>query len=460
MTKKYKNAYIKRILVSLVLVIAQQVLYAQDTDKTVFITVSGSGKTQDEAKQSALRSAIEQAFGAFISKKTEVLNDQVIADQMVSVAKGNIQSFSSLNEMQMPNGIWVVTLKAVVSLDKLANFVEANGISVDIRGDMISSNMKQKLLNEKSELKVVEEMVGFLHEPMQVAFDYDIKKGEPKSLDEHYKNWEIPLQVTVTANSNIDFCATYCIRTLTNLSLSSEEIKSYKNLNIAIFPIVINYKGVVNRFYLRNEMSLNILHSFIKRWRSYVSLFTVQSGIDEFYIKKGQYYGQEYGFNFLSSEQKAATFIWDDRRTLSQIEKIKDYKVKPRGVVSQFKHGGIVIYEKDGHGLVAAITEFPDMNYLDAKNTCDELVLNGYSDWRLPKTGRKELTQLKNYNIEVGFLAFGDWYWSYAVKGLESSWVTSFGISTRIYYGQDSDGFLALKLKQENKYRVLAVRSF
>jgi hypothetical protein len=43
---------------------------AQDADKTVSITVSGSGKTQEEAKQVALRSAIEQAFGTFISSKT------------------------------------------------------------------------------------------------------------------------------------------------------------------------------------------------------------------------------------------------------------------------------------------------------------------------------------------------------------------------------------------------------
>lgn len=57
-------------------------LYAQESDKVVSITVTGSGKTQDEAKQSALRSAIEQAFGAFISSKTEMLNDKVVTDQI------------------------------------------------------------------------------------------------------------------------------------------------------------------------------------------------------------------------------------------------------------------------------------------------------------------------------------------------------------------------------------------
>ncbi len=61
--------------------------FAQD-DKTVTLVVSGQGKTQDEARQNALRSAIEQAFGTFISSKAEMLNDNLIKDEIVSISKG------------------------------------------------------------------------------------------------------------------------------------------------------------------------------------------------------------------------------------------------------------------------------------------------------------------------------------------------------------------------------------
>jgi hypothetical protein len=89
--------------------------------------------------------------------------------------------------------------------------------------------------------------------------------------------------------------------------------------------------------------------------------------------------------NFLTSGQQAATFSWQDKRTLSQIEQMTGYKVKPRGVVSQFKHGGFVVYEENGHGLVAAITDLSDiMDWDAAKKACDELILTGYSDWHLP----------------------------------------------------------------------------
>jgi hypothetical protein len=338
-----------------VFIFSLQTTHAQDVDKTVSITVSGSGKTQEEAKQVALRSAIEQAFGAFISSKTEIFNDQLVADQIASVANGNIQSFSILNESQLPDGSWGVTLKALVSVSKLTSFVEAKGIAIEIKGGMFAMNIKQQLLNEQGEIKAVNEMVGLLHEPMQISFDYDIKSSEPKSLDAESKNWEIPLVVTATTNKNIDFCANYCIKTLAALSLSSEEVESYKSLNKSVFPIVINYNGIAETFYLRKQSSINALNILINQWEFYTRLFTVQSGMD---VSNGIGNGLIYDFsrsqdnnnelktiNFLTSGKQAATFSSVDKRTLAQIEQMTGYTVKPRGIISQFKHGGFVVYE-------------------------------------------------------------------------------------------------------------------
>jgi hypothetical protein len=393
--------------------------FSQTASKEVSITASGSGKMLEDAKQAALRSATEQAFGAFISSKTEMFNDQVVADQMASVSSGNIKSFSILNESQLPDGSWGVTLKALVSVDKLTSFVEAKGIAIEIKGGMFALNIKQQLLNEQGEIKAVSEMVGLLHEPMQISFDYVIKSSEPKSLDAESKNWEIPLMVTATTNKNIDFCANYCIKTLAALSLSSEEVTSYKSLNKAVFPFNINYNGVTKTFYLRKQGSINALNTLTSNWEFYTRLFTVQSGMDESY-GKGE--GQIHDFsgsgnneskiiNFLTTGQKAATFSWNDKRTLTQIEKMTGYTVKPRGVTSQFKLGGFVVYERDGHGLVVAITDLGSMDWDSAKTACDELILNGYSDWHLPS--KEELNSVYVNLKQVGVGGFvGRNYWS------------------------------------------------
>ena len=90
----------KPILIAIFCIFSLQVIHSQE-DKTVTLTVSGTGKTLEESKTNALRSAIEQAFGAFISAKTEILNDNLVKDEIVSVSNGNIQSFEILNESQL-----------------------------------------------------------------------------------------------------------------------------------------------------------------------------------------------------------------------------------------------------------------------------------------------------------------------------------------------------------------------
>ena len=397
--------------------------YSQTENKDVTITASGSGATQEDAKQAALRSAIEQAYGAFISTKTEMLNDQVVADEMISVSAGNIKSYEILSQDSLPNGRWGLTLKAVVSIDKLTSFVEAKGGTVEIKGGLFALNIKQQLLNEQGEIKAVAEMIGLLHEPMQTAFDYSIKSGEPKSIDAESKNWAIPLEVTATCNKNMDFCANYFVKTIAALSLSSEEVTSYQSLNKAVFSVYIKYKGVDTTFYLRKKRSINALMTLTNQWDYYTRLFTVQSGMDEsngIGEAKTHNFSEDYQYdndgiiiNLLDSGQQAATFSWQDKRTLSQIEQMEGYKVKPRGVVSQFKHGGFVVYEENGHGFVVAIFDVGDFKNEQVDSSCNNFSINGYSDWRVPT--KDELDLIYHFS-KSGLGNFSFFYWS-STKG-------------------------------------------
>lgn len=437
--------FIKSSIFTLLFLFSNQMIFAQDNDKTVSITVSGSGKTQDEARQSALRSAIEQAFGAFISSKTEMLNDKVVADQIASVANGNIKSFSILTESQLPDNSWGVTLKAVVSLSKLTSFVEAKGISIEIKGGMFALNIKQQLLNEQGEIKAVAEMVGLLHEPMQISFDYVIKSSDPKSLDAESKNWEIPLVVTATANKNMDFCATYCVKTLEALTLTAEDVQNYKQLNKKVFPVTVNYGGVKKTYYLRKQGSIDILNTLTSQWEFYTRLFIVKSGMDEKigigeeklheFFRNNDYYSNGYDINFLSSGKIAGTFSWSDKRTLAEIEKITDYSVIPRGVISPFKYGGFVIYEKDGKGFVLGISDIGDKKFWkEANDACNELVLNGYDDWRLPKPEEFRIIHERKFWWNVGNLKLNQYYWSNYLENVKDSYTSKNRARAKTFY--------------------------
>lgn len=424
---------------------------AQELDKTVSITVSGSGKTQDEAKQTALRSAIEQAYGAFISSKIEILNDQIISEQITSVSSGNIQSYTLLNESQLPNGNWGITINVVVSISKLTSFVKSKGITIEIGGGLLALNIKQQKLNEDGEIKAITEMIGLIHENMQSAFDYEISSINPKSLDND--QWEIPLVVKAKTNNNIDFCGNYCMNVLAALSLSSDEVANYKNLNKPIFQVTVDYSGRLKpeTYYLRKKASFEALKSLGGNWEFYNSLFLIESNLNasikNLKIKElRKFYDNYFLANekstlfFFTKNQVTSVFETSDTLTLKQIENLEKYSIKPKGIISKFKNGGYVIFEKDGHGLIMAITDLEEeqLDWVTANEKVKKIIINGTNNWRLPTI--EELKAIIKSKIKgVLRLKSGDTFYylsSSPCKVLSVQYELNF----KVFFGKGCDG--------------------
>ena len=69
-------------------------LAAQPNEVTLVVT--GEGATKEEATNNVLRSAVEQAFGVFVSANTTILNDEIVRDEIATITSGNIKSFKEL----------------------------------------------------------------------------------------------------------------------------------------------------------------------------------------------------------------------------------------------------------------------------------------------------------------------------------------------------------------------------
>jgi hypothetical protein len=152
------KSILKIFIFSWLFFFSKQIAIAQDQVRNISITVTGGGKTLHDAKLSALQSAIEQSFGAFISTKTEILDDKVIADQITSVSSGTIVGYKVIDEIQKPNEGWLVTLNAIVSFDKLESFAQSKGVNIEFKGNIFAFNIKQQLLNETAEIASIVNM--------------------------------------------------------------------------------------------------------------------------------------------------------------------------------------------------------------------------------------------------------------------------------------------------------------
>jgi hypothetical protein len=233
--------------VVLIMSILMNLLCNAQEDKTVTLTVSGTGQSLEEAKNNALRSAIEQAFGAFISSKTEVLNDNLVKDEIISVSNGNIQNFNVVSEVQLPNGQFSTSLKATVSVTKLTSFVESKGVLVEFKGSLFAFNINQQTLNEKNELKAVNDLIITLKSIMEKSLDFTIEAEIPKALDDTNESWNVPLNVNISFNSNITVFKKYLVETLVGISLTKSEAENYISLGKEVYELNFEKKKIILR---------------------------------------------------------------------------------------------------------------------------------------------------------------------------------------------------------------------
>jgi|GEM_PF-3424702 len=232
------NHYFKKIMKKTLFIGLFLVLLAPAVaqENTVSLKTTGSAETKEKAVQYALRSAIEQAFGAFISSNTEILNDELVADEITSVASGNIEKYDILSETVNEEGnSWFVTVNVKVSVGKLTEFVQAKGVEVEIKGGMYAINIKQQQLNEESEYISILNFYKVFHNQMLDAFDYTLEVGSPTKSGT--QNWNISMDVTTKANDNMAFCENLLYTTLKGLSMTDEEVEQYKSLKKEVYAL-------------------------------------------------------------------------------------------------------------------------------------------------------------------------------------------------------------------------------
>lgn len=216
-------------------------------DKTVTLTVIGEGKTSDDATKNALRSAIEQAFGAFISSKTEILNDSLVKDEIVTVSNGSIKEFTILNQSYLPDGSFGVTIKAVVSINKLTSYCQSKGSVVEFSGGLFAMNIAMQEINEKNEIISWQNTQAILEKLLDNCYDLSINVSEPSLYENEF--WKIPCNINVTLNKNYDEVLRFIESFISSVSLDFSEVENYKKNGKKNYPITFNGK----KYYLRNS---------------------------------------------------------------------------------------------------------------------------------------------------------------------------------------------------------------
>ena len=206
---------------------------------SVTLVVSGSGANKETAIKNALRAALEQTYGTFVSSNTQLVNDELVKDEIVSVSSGNIEKYSEISTETLKDGSISVSLQATVSIGKLVKFAQSKGASTELAGASFAMNMKMRKLNTENEVQALKHMFEKLFRICETnMFDYSIKNDQPQLKDGEEDVYIIPITINVSTNQNYANLVAEFSNTIKSLSLTDTEIEEYENSKI---PFYFNY---------------------------------------------------------------------------------------------------------------------------------------------------------------------------------------------------------------------------
>lgn len=210
---------VKRLFFAILLIAMSVFSYAQDV-KEVTLVVNGEGSTKEEATHVALRSAIEQAFGTFVSANTTILNDELVKDEIATISSGNIQKYTELGSYKLPNGNTSVSIEATVSIGKLVSYAKSKGSECEFAGATFGANLKMAQLKYQTGIIACNNLIEYIKQAGPDAFEYTLELGEPR-IDGSSTSFDGNIIID-TNNNTRNFCVTVA-RTLLSLQMTDKE---------------------------------------------------------------------------------------------------------------------------------------------------------------------------------------------------------------------------------------------
>ena len=154
-------------------------------DEEITLIVTSDGTNKDEAIKNTLRTAIEQAYGVFVSANTDILSDELVKDEIVTISSGNIKKFEEIAVVNESDKV-ITTLKIIVSKGKLLSYAKSKGSECELDGDAIFADIQLQELYKHNEEKLFENLCAELEHLFLNGYDY---KVNVKRADKSYTGY-------------------------------------------------------------------------------------------------------------------------------------------------------------------------------------------------------------------------------------------------------------------------------
>jgi hypothetical protein len=149
-------------------------LIAGEGEKKVI--TSGYGKNPDEALAQALRNAVEEAVGTYMTSTTRIENDELIEDKVLSLSRGFIKDFKKLTEDKVEDE-YMARVAAIITETKILETLEASGVKVEFKGGLFFQQFAAEKKQKEDEKNIVTEYIKNV--PDVSLFNFEMETAKP-----------------------------------------------------------------------------------------------------------------------------------------------------------------------------------------------------------------------------------------------------------------------------------------
>lgn len=170
-------------------------VFADEPEKLETVVVTGMGINADKARQNAIRNAVEQVIGTYVSSDTIVQNSALIKDEILSYSGGYVQKSRIVSSEKSDDGLILVKLEALVVSTKLKRKIEALNIaSKNVDGGNLFREAFSKASTARSSDKLLSKILA---KYPQAAYQLDLGKPEIISVDHTTNKAKVKININV-----------------------------------------------------------------------------------------------------------------------------------------------------------------------------------------------------------------------------------------------------------------------
>jgi hypothetical protein len=147
------------------------------------VRVKGYGPTESDARQDAVRAALQQTMQQLIVADRVIKDDQVVRDKIMSTMNGYIEKFTQIGSGRV-NGSVFVEADVTVSPSKISNFIAAGySTSTQVAGGSLFAESQREMYQRRSKGEIFDKLLDGFPGSVMKARVVSIAPDEKKAGD-------------------------------------------------------------------------------------------------------------------------------------------------------------------------------------------------------------------------------------------------------------------------------------